>query len=173
MYVQCTVTGAQTVGVGVHLHLLLALHGGQAVAEGMQLPGGGHDPYLFFFPEQPGDAFFLLSDGAHPCRPPCHFGQLGNKQAVALVPTVKALHDVAQVRFLLCQQVPQGIYLSGMHILPALGLQRLQQAVRQQAVVAVVPVVHLFPCHHALAPDGKSRDAAVRLVDAEAYRADF
>ena len=139
----------------------------------MQFPGGGHDPYLFFLAEQPGDAFFLLSYGAYPCRPFCHFGQLGGKQAVALVPVVEVLHDAQQVCFLLRQQVPQGIYLSGVHIFPAVGLQRLQQAVRQQPVATVVAIVRLFPCHYALTPDGKPRDAAVCLVDVKAHRADF
>ena len=92
-----------------------------------------------------------------------------HQEAVRFILLVYRVQDVPQMGFLICQQETQGVYLRRAHILPALGLQGLQQAVGAQALGMVVEEVCLVPADDALAQQGKPGDAAVGGIDVTAH----
>ena len=66
------------------------------------------------------------------------------------------------------QEGAQGVYLCRTYIVPAMGLQGLQQAVGVQTEGTVTDAVGFLPANDALAEGGKADDVAVGGVDVAA-----
>ena len=106
------------------------------------------------------------------CRPTRHFGQVVHQETVRLVLTGKDFRQMQQVGFLFCQKGAQGVYLCRAHIVPAMGLQGLQQAVGAQELGMVMAVVRFVPADDALAQQGKPGDTTVGLTYVTAHLPD-
>ena len=170
--VQRPVTDAQAVGVCFHLRRLFPLQGGQAVAEGVEFPGGWQHLYGLLAAEEACQPAFLLPHGADTCSPSGYFGQVVHQQAVCLVLPLHQLHDVPQMGFLVRQEGAERVYLCRAHVFAAERFHGLQQAVGAQELGMVMAVVRFVPADDALAQQGKPGDTTVGLTYVTAHLPD-